>query len=105
VNVDSHLVNPNVGTRYLLLQDVGSNDPGESAPAWNYNGFPKMVAKANDIVEFNGNYWFVSFEATDTPTIEYVTNLTIGSQYKWEDGAWAKSVEGVYPAAAWRLVL
>jgi hypothetical protein len=105
VNVDTHLANLNAGTRYLLLHAVGNTDDTESAPAWNYAGYPTLVAEANDIIEFNGNYWTVVFAAAAATSVEYVTNLTTGSQYKWEAGAWTKSVEGVYLAADWRLVL
>jgi len=105
VNVNTHLVNPNTGTRYLLLHGIGAINDTELAPAWNYAGYPPLVAEANDVVEFNGNHWNVVFTAAAAHTVEYVTNLTTGSQYKWEAGTWTKSVEGVYLAAYWRLVL
>ena len=108
INVNTHLINPVTGTRYLLLHAIGSADDIESAPAWNYLGYPELIAQANDIVEFNGSYWVIVFNSTspaNTNRLDYVTNLTTGVQYRWETSQWTKSVEGVYDAGFWRLIL
>lgn len=105
IDVDSNLLNPNVGTRYLLLHAVGHPDNQEAAPAWNTDGYPQLIANANDIVEFNGVYWVVSFDSQHETSVEYVTNLTTGVQYKWAEGAWTKSVEGRYDNSRWSLTL
>jgi hypothetical protein len=52
VNVNSDLLNPDTGTRFLILHDIGIDDGGEGAPIWNREGSPKLIAKANDIIEF-----------------------------------------------------
>lgn len=105
IDVDSNLLNPTVGTRYLLLHAVGHPDNQESAPAWNNDTFPQLIANANDIVEFNGVYWVVSFDSRNELSVEYVTNLTTGVQYKWSEGSWTKSVEGRYDNSRWSLTL
>lgn len=105
INVDSHLTNPDTGTRYLLLHAVGNESSEEVSPAWNYDGHPALIAEANDIVEFNGDYWTVSFTSQGHTDIEYTTNLTTGVQYKWENGSWTKSVEGRYNVSHWSLNL
>jgi hypothetical protein len=92
------------GTRFLILEDINSISNTDFAVAWSPNGHP-LVARANDIIEFDGTRWKVSFDSTATNKLEYVTNLTSGIQYKWIDQGWIKSVEGVYREAKWRLVL
>jgi hypothetical protein len=92
------------GTRFLILEDINSISNTDFAVAWSPNGHP-LVAQANDIIEFDGTRWKVSFDSTATNKLEYVTNLTSGIQYKWIDQGWIKSVEGVYREAKWRLVL
>jgi methylthioribose-1-phosphate isomerase len=65
-----------------------------------------LVAKANDIVEFDGTRWMVVFDRTSSPdNIQYVTNLTTNIQYKWINNMWVKSYEGLYPGGQWSLVL
>ena len=105
VNVDSDLLNPATGTRFLILHDIGSENDSEGAPVWNREGFPQLIAHANDIIEFNGQSWYVSFENANYYSVEYVTNLKTNLQYKWKDGSWSKSIEGKYGAAEWSLKL
>lgn len=105
INVDQNLLTPATGTRYLLLHAVGSAGDPELAPAWNPAGNPPLIANANDIVEFNGVYWIVSFDSQNENQLEYVTNMNTGSQYKWNAGSWAKSIEGRYGNDSWSLTL
>lgn len=86
------------GQRYLLIESTGS-DEGTSS-AWG-----GLVAKANDIIEYNGSSWNVAFEAEASSDVEYVTNLTTGIQYRWANDQWLKSYEGLYPEGEWSLVL
>jgi hypothetical protein len=105
INVDQNLLTPAAGTRYLLLHAVGSAGDSELAPAWNPAGNPPLIANANDIVEFNGVYWIVSFDSQNENKLEYVTNMNTGSQYKWNAGSWSKSIEGRYGNDSWSLTL
>ena len=105
INVDSNLLNPASGTRYLLLHAVGTTEDAEKAIAWNPGNYPELVANANDIVEFNGAYWTVSFDSQQQNSLEYTTNMTTGVQYKWNNGSWSKSVEGRYDNTRWSLVI
>jgi hypothetical protein len=105
VDVDSTLLNPTTGTRYLLTHAVGYANDIEVSPAWNTNGQQPLVANANDIVEYNGSKWVVVFDSVNHSGQEYITNLTTGSQYHWQNGAWHRSVDGRYDAAQWSLVL
>jgi hypothetical protein len=98
------LPEPVVGQRYLLTEDTGSWEG--SASAWiGADGMP-LVAYANDIVEYNGFDWDVSFSHDSQPTKpEYVTNITTGIQYEWTGSTWIKSYQGLYPGGRWSLIL
>jgi hypothetical protein len=105
VKVDSNLLNPTVGTRYLILNPIGDAN-SESAIAWAGAPGTNLIAHANDIIEYSSNgYWTVSFDSRQISTTEYVTNLNTTVQYRWTGEAWVKSYEGFYNAGAWSLVL
>lgn len=105
IDVDMYLANPATGTRYLLLHGVGSQGDTELAPAWNTAGQKALVANANDIVEYNGIHWTVAFDSQTEGAVSYVTNMTTGIQYKWQNNSWSKSVEGRYDGTNWSLRL
>jgi len=92
------------GTRYLVLDQIGDIASTEFAKAWAPNGVP-VVAAANDIIQYDGTRWFVSFNSSDVQTVQYVTNTNTGIQYRWTGDLWVKSYEGLYREASWRLVL
>jgi hypothetical protein len=93
------------GQRYLLTESTGSADNQYNATAWvGANGRP-LIAEANDIIEYSGNYWQVVFNANTMPAGQYVTNLTTGLQYYWTGEMWIKSYQGIYPGGEWSIVL
>ena len=87
------------GQRYLLVDDIGT-DGGPFSNAWG-----NLVAHANDIIQYTGSHWVVSFDSQSTQTLQYVSNLTTGVQYKWNGNQWLKSYEGEYKEGLWTLVL
>lgn len=95
------------GTRYLILNDIGSfdNAPGDGAPIWTGTDGQQLVAHANDIIQYNGTHWSVSFDSQTDQTLQYVSNLNTGTQYKWANERWVKSYEGEYKAGLWTLVI
>jgi len=98
------LDNAAVGQRYLLTEATGSDDG--YAEAWAGIGGQPLVAQANDIVEYDGVRWVVSFNSENSPdNIQYVTNITTSIQYEWTGSAWVKSYQGLYPGGTWSLVL
>jgi hypothetical protein len=64
-----------------------------------------FIAKANDIIEWNGTKWEIVLEAATTTSLVYTTNLKTGVQYKFEDQYWSRSFEGEYKSGDWRLML
>ena len=98
------------GTRYLILEDININnqflEPGQSGPtAWKNTDGGDVVAHANDIIEWDGSAWSIVFDSASTTDVIYITNAYTGTQYKWDQGAWSKTYEGVYDKKLWRLVL
>jgi hypothetical protein len=93
-----------VGQRYLLTEDTGSED-GSAPTAWLGPANRTLVARANDIIEFDGLRWDVTFMADQQTEIQYITNLTTGIQYEWTGQQWIKSYQGIYPGGEWSLVL
>ena len=89
------------GQRYLILNDIGNTNNQYPSTAWG-----SLIAKANDIIEYDGTMWEVTFGSTTNVTnIQYTTNLTTGLQYLWTGTSWVKSYEGLYPAGDWSIVL
>jgi len=82
-----------LGQRYLVLNDVPENS------AWGITN-----AKENDIIEFNGSTWVVSFNSIATPSAT-VLNTMSGLMYEWRYGQWISAYEGAYRNGWWRIYL
>jgi hypothetical protein len=98
------------GMRFLILENINvANDYGTSGydgpDAWKNVDGSDFQAHANDIIEWDGSKWNIIFNSRNTSTVTYITNSYTGIQYKWSDGQWSKSFEGVYDKALWRLIL
>lgn len=95
------------GTRYLILNAIGSSDNGalDGPSAWRGTDNADLIAGANDIIEFNGTHWTVAFDSSSATVLQYVSNLNTGTQYKWNLNQWVKSFEGEYKNGLWTLVL
>ena len=93
------------GTRYLLVNDYLTAE-GEQ-PIYNWIGVDntRIQARANDIIQYNGVHWIIDFRHDLELEEHYVTNMTTGTQYRWDGSKWAKSYEGFYPAGKWQLIL
>jgi len=99
---------PAVGQRYLFTQATGSyaNTGNTNPEAWSGTGGQPLVAQANDIVEWDGTRWQISFDSTSSDNnTQYVTNLVTEIQYRWTGTAWVKSYQGIYQGGTWTLVL
>lgn len=100
------LPSPTDGTRYLLVNDYITQDG--ALPIYNWSGIDNtpLAAYANDIIQYNGQHWFVAFDASETPFgTQYVTNMATNIQYKWDGSAWSLSYQGYYEAGKWQLIL
>jgi hypothetical protein len=98
------------GIRYLILEDININDqyndPGYDGPdAWKNSDLTDFQAYANDIIEWSGTEWTILFDSQSSNSVVYITNAYTGTQYKWSEGMWSKSYEGIYDRQVWRLIL
>lgn len=83
------------GQRYLITEDLTKTGYSN----WNID------ANANDIIEYDGTEWSVSFDASNVSDVKYVTNTNTNKQFKWFNESWISSHEGVYNSGFWRLLL
>jgi len=96
------------GLRYLILEDINTTNRNYGPDNASLPGvlqWGDLTANANDIIEYNGTEWTVIFNSQQTTTLTYITNAYTGVQYKWNGTQWTKSMEGVYPAGKWQIVL
>jgi len=98
------------GTRYLILEDINvhsyyNNQDFDGPDAWKNMDGSNFQAHANDIIEWDGDKWNIVFDSTLESEVIYITNSYTGTQYKWDQGSWSKTYEGVYDARLWRLIL
>jgi hypothetical protein len=111
------------GTRYLITEDIGktrtdgADDTDEVASdtdntadkSWFFSQrWKHRPASKNDIIQYDAvnDEWDVVWNASDPDsTLAYVTNLNTGIQYKFTNGTWVKSYEGIYIGGKWTIVL
>jgi hypothetical protein len=95
-----------VGQRYLLTQATGDWSNPTNPVAWTGPTNQPLIAVANDIIEYSGVHWFVSFDSASSPeNKQYVTNITTDIQYEWNGNSWIKSYQGLYPGGTWSITL
>ena len=84
------------GQRYLIINDIA-----QGSQNWG-----NISASANDIIEYDGTQWQVSFDASvNGSTLQYVTNTATNYQYKWTGTEWIDTYQGQYRPGFWILNL
>lgn len=95
-----------VGTRYLLVEDIGSASNTDGPDAWKSDSGVDFIAYANDIVEWSGSEWKIIFSSSQQKNaMVWQTNIYTGVQYLWNGVSWVKSYDGEYREGEWRIVL
>ena len=65
-----------------------------------------IKANQNDIIEYNGTDWEVSFDSEATLSPQWVVNLYTSVQYRYgRETGWTKSFEGFYNQGSWNIVI
>ncbi len=86
-----------VGQRYLL-----TTSPSKTSEAWG----KIFNANANDIIQFDGNEWAISFDSyKEVNTTQYVINMYNGKLLVWLNGEWTEYIRKSYRQGEWRLSL
>lgn len=73
--------------------------------AWKNTDGTDFIADANDIIEWDGEFWNRVFDSKETTELVYQTNIHTLAQYKWENNEWLKSFEGIYLRGQWKIIL
>jgi hypothetical protein len=112
-----------VDSRFLILEDINPTNQSYDANQDNVvavdgDGVPlagellpgvkqwgNFSAKANDIIMWDGTQWRIIFNSNQVDTVTFITNAYTGIQYKWNGASWTKSMEGVFPAGKWQIIL
>ncbi len=91
---DGTLTPAATGDRYLLLDNV------PDTTIWG------VAANKNDIIEYTGAAWQVTFDASaNTNSIHHTVNLVTQDKLKWTGTEWINAYEGIYNAGFWRIYL
>lgn len=83
------------GQRYLLTNHTV---PFASGP-WGL-----CEANANDIIEYNGTNWIVSFDASAVNVVGYTTNANTMKKLYYTGTEWVMALEGIFEEGHWRIV-
>lgn len=83
------------GQRYLI---TNSTVPFVGGP-WG-----ELAAEANDIIEYNGTNWVVSFDASAVNVSGYTTNANTMKKLYFTGAEWVVAIEGIYEQGFWRIV-
>ncbi len=85
---------PIAGNRYIITKDL------TDIAIWG-----GLKAKANDIIEYNGSDWVISFVSSQVSLQQYVKNIKTDDQLEWNGSDWFNSFEGLYKPGFWRVYL
>lgn len=100
---DGTLPAASAGQRYLL---ISSDDTGAGEPIIAQGSAWGIVAWENDIIEFDGTNWFVSFDSQEATPPLYVVNLDNGQHYKYTGSeGWVYTYLAEYNPGYWRIEL
>lgn len=86
---------PAAGQRYLI---TANTVPFADGP-WGM-----LEANANDIIEYNGANWVVSFDASAVNATEYTTNANTMKKLYYTGTTWVVAIEGIFEEGYWRIV-
>jgi len=94
------------GQRYLLTSITGGGEEPAIPPNVPNSPWGQMlIAYPNDIIEFNGIDWIVSFDSRSSSGKNYVINNTNSSQYVFDSTTqeWAYTYYGIFNPGYWRI--
>jgi len=81
------------GDRYIVLEGINPN-----TIAWG-----NFSCNSNDIIQFNGTSWIVSYDSIGSNILDFVTDSSTGNLYKLVNHAWVDVINGFYSPGFFRL--
>jgi hypothetical protein len=63
-----------------------------------------VIANENDIIEYNGSDWIISFDASAINSTKYTTNANTMKKLFFTGNEWVLAIEGVFEQGWWRIV-
>jgi len=91
------------GQRYLLLSNNADFD-GEPVISVEADGpWGTVEAYENDIIEYNGAEWIVSFNSSEVTVSQYVVNLSDSQHYRFDGEQWVYTYLAEYNPGYWRV--
>ena len=90
---NGNLPAPAVGQRYLLTDSIVQNG------IWG-----TVVAGNNDIIEYNGSDWILSFNSSSVQATAYTTNANTMKKLYFNGVEWVLALEGIFEQGTWRIV-
>lgn len=105
VREDNTILVDNPARVTLDVGDIIYTDTVNTTYAWG-----DLECRRNDIVEWNGLRWVVTFNQTSSEQ-QFVVNSSNGIQYRWgpdgtgRGGNWSKSVEGWYDQGSYSIII
>jgi len=95
------------GQRYLLLtnEQDGGNESLIADDGHGNNPWGNLTAFENDIIEYDGTNWVVSFDALTVSAPQYVVNVSDLQHYKFDGDQWIFTYLGTFNPGFWRVAL
>ena len=94
------IANPVVGDRYIVLGPL--TDGEEPAIADDHKYWDDFKAWEGDIIEYNGTEWIISFDASETVSVEFAFDTSTQTLLRY-NGDWEFYYFGVYFPGFWRI--
>lgn len=92
------------GQRYLLTSSNSAGEEPAIPPNVPTSPWGQMiVAYPNDVIEFNGISWVVSFDSQNSVGLNYLVNNANSSQYRFDGVDWTYTYYGLYGPGYWRI--
>ena len=92
---DGSLPSAVAGQRYLLLEDIPDNT--------GLNPWGSVSGREQDIIEFNGHNWFISFDSSEEVKNQYVKSVSSYQHFKFTGSEWVHTYFGRYNPGYWRI--
>jgi len=90
------------GQRYLLISDYTDGEE-PAVPFAPLGPWGSLIANENDIIEYNGVDWIVTFDSLNEDANQYVINLNTMNHYRFTGEDWIFTYLGEYFPGYWRM--